>query len=252
MGFFTAYFDESGKHQKEKVVSFCGLLETDWIPFEDEWGYLLRKHKISDLHFSKDPLRATAKQLDVYRPFVHAIAKHVEHGFGFAVDVAAFNATHKAVRTFYRNDPHYLVFQAAVREVVKYVSSQPDPIVSIVCDDDSQKACECYKSFDVMRQNTKQPENRQILRSISFADAKFFKQLQAADLFSWVCRAEALYRYSGKDYSLRELWREFNMTFTDRRIVYSSGFWDAKRLADFDLRVVRALGKKEIDRIENT
>jgi len=250
MAFFTGFFDESGKHQSHKVVSFCGLLEPNWGPLEDEWAHLLRKYRLGALHLSKDSLKATNKQIDMYRQFVQVIVKHVEHGFGIAVDVQAFNSTHKAMRKFYREDAHYLAFHSVIRDVVKYLSKQTDPAVSIVCDNDPQKACDTFKSFDLMRQNTGQPENKRILKSITFADAKFFTQLQAADLFPWVCRAEALYRFSGEAYSLRDLWSEFNLTHDDRRIRYSTGFWNAEYLAELSANIVKALGKREIARIE--
>ena len=247
MGFFTAYFDESGKYQTNRVVSFCGLLgsDLDWTNLRGEWEYLLRKNKLPYLHISKGDLKATAQQIRLYRPLVQAITKNVERGFAAMVDVAAFKETHKVIRKAFRDDPHYLVFNVALHYVIDYVERQSSPTVAVVCDDEASKACECYKSFDVMRQNAKQPENRRILKSIAFADAKFYPQLQAADLFSWASRAESLHRFFGEEFSLREIFSEFNMVSADRRIGYDSGFWDAKNLKDLSTGTTRALGLKD-------
>jgi hypothetical protein len=85
MTFLTGYFDESGKRQTHKIVSFCGFVDSNWSNFLDEWGYLLRRNRISCLHLSKSSLKATATVIEKYRPFVQAIKKHVEMGFGVAV-----------------------------------------------------------------------------------------------------------------------------------------------------------------------
>lgn len=251
MGFFQGYFDESGKHQTNRVVSFCGLVDCDWDGFASAWTYQLRKNRIPALHISKDSLKATTKQLKMYRQFVRAIADNVESAFGMAVDVTAFNAMHKVFRRQFRDDAHYLVFHNVLRDVIKYVSLHPEPSVAIICDDEPSKACDCYKHFDVMRQNVKQPENRRVLKSVAFADAKFYLQLQAADLFSWVSRAECLYRFFGEDYSLRELHHEFNLMTPERKITYATAFWDAEHVAKVNQLTISHLGPKALKKAED-
>jgi hypothetical protein len=244
MGFFQGYFDESGKYQTQKVVSFCGFLESDWSAFEEQWDYLLRRNKLANLHVSKDDLNASSERITMYRQFIHAIKKTVEHGFAMAIDVRAFESWHKVMRSAYRNDPHFVVFQVVLRDVIKYASALPEPSVSVICDDEPSKACECYKMYDVMRQNVKQPENRKVLKSITFADANFYRQLQAADLFSWVSRAESLYRFFGEEYSLRELYSEFVMAGDDFRTRFTSGFWDAAHLKEVETKSLPKLKLK--------
>src|SRR5665213_4519584 len=211
MAFFTGFFDESGKRQSHKVVSFAGFLEQNWNPFNAEWEYLLRKHKKPrGLHLSKEDLKASGSVIKIYAQFVQTIKKTVGHGFATAVDVDAFSRSHKIIRHENRDDPHYMAFCTVVRDVVKHVMNGPDAGVSLVCDDDPTKACACYKMFDVMRQNQQQPENRRTLKSITFGDSKYYYGLQAADLFAWVARAESLHKFFGQDYSLRQLFWEFN------------------------------------------
>jgi len=246
MAFFQAYFDESGKHQSQRVVSFCGLLNSlsSWGAFEDEWRYLLRHNKKPALHISKEDLKATAAQIKLYRPFIHVIKKYVKCGIGCTVDVKAFGMAHKSVTTGYRGDPHYLAFYTSVRDVVKYVRVLENPSVALICDDEPSKACDTYKMFDVMRQNAKQPENRQTLKSIAFADSKFYCQLQAADLFAWIGRAESLFRFFGEEYSLRELYREIQMPSTESRIDWRTSFWDSAHLRELSQNMTRGLSTK--------
>lgn len=227
MAFFQAFFDESGKFQSQKVISFAGFIasQSGWGAFDDEWRYWLRNRKLSWLHVSKDNLKATATFIKQCRPFVDVIKKHLDCGFAMAVDVKAFEKAHKLVRKHFRQDPHYLVFNVVLRDVIKHVSEFPEPGVSIICDDEPSKACECYKMYDVMRQNTGQPDNR-VMKSISFGDAKFYYALQAADLFAWVARAESLYRFFGEEFSLRELYQEFLTPGPGTKIKYMSGFWN--------------------------
>ena len=40
MAFLRGYFDESGKHEEQRAVSFAGLVCEDWHPFLNEWAYL--------------------------------------------------------------------------------------------------------------------------------------------------------------------------------------------------------------------
>jgi hypothetical protein len=235
MAYFTGYFDESGKFQQHEIVSFCGFLDSNWADFEDNWNYLLRKHRIPYLHLSKRVLKATTKELRMYGEFIQTIKRYVEHGFAYAVDVTAFNSLHRAIKRFAKDDPHYWAFHGVLRDVIKYASALPNPSVAVVCDDEPSKACQCYTMFDRMRQDVKQPENRRVLKSIAFADDEFYPQLQAADLFSWVSRAEAMYRFRKATFPLRDLYREFVIA-DETKIQFTSPFWDAEHLKEVETR----------------
>lgn len=246
MGFFQGYFDESGKHDKANVtvVSFCGFVDSDWSALEAQWNYLLRRYRLAELHIGKRDLDANAETIRIYRSFVHAIKQHVEHGFAVAVDVKGFKSARKMFREHYRDDPHYLAFYTVIRDVVKHVGCEPDPSVAVICDDEPSKACECYKMFDVMRQNNKQPENRRVLKSIAFADSSFYVQLQAADLFSWITRAEAMKKFFGIEYSLRELFTELQMSAREFKLDITSAFWDEVHMQNFTAPKLASKSKK--------
>lgn len=147
MAFLHGYFDESGKHASAKVVSFCGFVDLDWIPFHKEWTRLLRAYKLSGLHISKDKLKATTTQLKMYREFIRAIRYTVSRGLACAVDVPAFNTMHKAVRSELGDDPHYLAFSTVMMDIVKYATVVKNTQLAITCDDDQQKACDIYRFY---------------------------------------------------------------------------------------------------------
>jgi hypothetical protein len=111
MAFLHGYFDESGKYEQNRIVSFCGFATSPplWDLFEPEWEYLLRRYNISSLHLSKDSLKATPSALRMYSQFIQTIKKTIEKGFGISVHVPAFASMHKVAKRAFRDDPHYFL-----------------------------------------------------------------------------------------------------------------------------------------------
>jgi len=241
MAFLRGYFDESGKHEKHKAVSFAGLVCEDWHPFLNEWAYLQRRYKISNLHISKDKLKATAKQIKMYRHFIQVINRTVDKGFAVVVDVAGFSAIHKSVRSQLGDDAHYMAFSTVTLDLVRYAQPNLNPTVAMTCDDDENKACDIYLLYK--RYQQRNINSRKTLKSIAFADSSYYPQLQAADLFCWVLRAEAMHRFFAEEFSLRELYSEFNIQSADKRIDYVTGFWSKEHLEEFATGAARGLAK---------
>ncbi len=138
-----------------------------------------------------------------------------------------------------------MAFYTVLRDVVKYASVLPEPSVAVICDDDAAKACQCYKMFDRLRQDSKHPENRKVLKSIAFADDQFYPQLQAADLFSWVARAESLHKFYGENYSLRELYCEFSRETKESKTKFTTGFFDSEHLKEVERRTLEEKSKRK-------
>lgn len=241
--FNFGYFDESGK-ANQRIVSFCGFVcaEERWPAFCHEWNYWLRHYKKPHLHLSSESLRASPKDIQMYRQFIGVIRNHIEAGFGVAVDAVAFeSALHRAVRADIGDDPHFLAFARAIDSVLKYSVGAAG--VSIVCDEDEEKACDCYKLWRRFRK--RKEEHRKILKSITFADDASYPQLQAADLFSWVVRAESLRQFKGDSFSLSELYGEFFLSTLEKRIKYPEvGIWDEETLRQFSARTLPRLKKR--------
>lgn len=227
MAFYQGYFDESGKHQTHRVVSFSGVVDCDWEQFARGWNAKLADFQIPYLHLSKHSLKATDKQLAMFKAFIGVIKRTIHKGFAYSVDVPAFDGLHKSVRRELGGDAHYLAFSTTLLGVVDYASKLPYPAVAVVCDDDPSKVCESYKWFNRFRQDAARPQNRDVLRSIAFADDKYYPQLQAADLLSWVTRAEASHRFFGEPFRLRALFEEFNRATDDCIFSMQSAFWSS-------------------------
>ena len=79
------------------------------------------------------------------------------------------------------------------------------------------------------------------MKSLTFADSKFYCALQAADLASWVARAESRYRFFNEDYGLRELYAELTVPMLESKIDWRSSLWSAEHLRDFNANTVKAL-----------
>lgn len=243
VAYLNGYFDESGKSAKDKVVSFCGFADSDWDLFASKWSKLLRRYRLPALHLSKDKLKATAKNLSMYREFIKVIKQSIECGFGCAVDVPSFTTIHKSVASeLGGSDPQFLAFITVLKMLKEYTRVSRDPSISIICDDDREKACNTYKLY--MRAKQRYNESARIFVGIGFADDVHYMQLQAADLFSWITRAEALHRYHGESYSLRELFGELNTSGPDVQLKFQAKFWDQEQISDYSARVDRELSKK--------
>jgi hypothetical protein len=154
---------------------------------------------------------------------------------------AAFSGLHKSVKKALGDDAHYMAFSTVVLDLIRYAKVRPDPAIEMICDEDEEKACMTYGLY--RRYKQRNMESRKALKSIAFADDVYYHPLQAADLFSWVSRAEALHRFFREAFRLRELYSEFNLHSADRRIDYTSGFWDKKSLEEFGHGTALALAK---------
>jgi hypothetical protein len=243
MAFLSGYFDESGKHAQQKVVSFCGFLSSApaWEKFRSEWEWLLRKYRKPYLHLSKEKLASTLTEMQMYRDFIRVITDNIEHGFALAVDVAGFKGMPRPVQIRMGDDPHYLAFSHVLVNIVKYASVMHDPTVDIICDDDPEKACVTYQMYRRIQQ--KDSTNRKVFKSIAFADDEYYPQLQAADLFSWASRAEALSRFFGEKYSLRAIYEDFSALYNGKKTLYTSAFWTKEDLEQYAKRVFPRLPK---------
>jgi hypothetical protein len=177
----------------------------------------------------------------MYEQFARAITKNVEHGFAIAVDVQSFHALHKSIKSALGDDPHFLAVDTVLQQIVDYAAVFPNPSAAIICDDDAEKACETYRRYK--RAQQRNARFRSVLKSIAFGDDSYYPQLQAADLFSWVTRAEAFYRFFGENYSLRTIFTEFNMSYAEKKIRYDSGFWGDEHLKELGDQVLAQLNK---------
>lgn len=228
MAFLLGYFDESGKFRDHDVVTFCGFAADldGWQRFQDEWEYLLRHNGLTTFH-TKDLLnhrrnlskRVSAVGLeartDVINQFVRAIKKTLEVGIASSVDARAFRELNSTEQELLRH-PHYLAFRLALLDLYEYINGRANDQMAITCDDEEMYSTEVYKIFTRLR--TEEPKMRERFISISFADDRFFPQLQAADLFASIARQRAAHEFHGVPFEYEEISREFMLKTPEDRI----------------------------------
>jgi len=134
------YFDESGKFQDHRVISFCGLAddEDQWDRLNEEWVHLLRSNGIASLHMSegllnfkrglsaKSPALGKDARIKVLVKFIRAIKKHIGFAVPVAVDADAFMNLPQHYRDALGQDPHYFAFEAAMAAMVGYLEFDPE------------------------------------------------------------------------------------------------------------------------------
>lgn len=220
----SRYFDESGKFADHSIVSFCGLVaeNVSWNLFLRDWTQALRKHNRTKLHMWEEMRAFSPELLKVLMDFVVVIKQTIELGVIATIDIKGFKALPSHLQKQY-GDPYFIVFNTAMDQTIKYLITESDPRVGIICDDEEKYAVHCYKLFTKARRET--PELRKVLTSICFGDDEHFQQLQAADLLAYVIRSEASHRFHNEPNKCAELYAKFLTVEPGDKIVFRGGDW---------------------------
>ena len=241
MAALFAYFDESGKFKDHKIVSFCGFVADfqQSESFAGDWRYLLRRNGLKSLHTtrdlnspklsSKNPARGQVERLKVFVPFVATIRRYLRHGIYVAVDVEAFRNLPSHASQALKGDPYYLGFYKAVGCLLDYANSGKRIETSLIIDQEEKYGIKCFEFLTKMKLSD--PAVRETIVSFCFGDADIYPNLQAADLFAYLTRSEALRRFHHQEYWYRDLYTEMNLaepTVGDRQFV--GGFYGKEEL----------------------
>ena len=241
MAIFQTFFDESGKFEDKRVISFCGVGAplTKVHEFEEEWKGLLRQHGLRSLtmkralrhkiKFSSTIEAKSAKERNaILVPFAQCIRKHFEVAAIVAVDVNAYKQWPTHVKKLYggSDDPHYFAFLNGVIAAEKYIRDEDR--LSLICDDDTKTAMNCYKLYQRIR--LIRPDMKKKLVAITFADDYEFVPLQAADLLSSLCRLEAGRRFHRDYYEYAPLFNNLTDFAPNSTIQWSVKFYDKSEL----------------------
>lgn len=213
MAIVQFFCDEGGKYQSpHAIVSFCGLVisPSKLKDFDEEWQPLLRSCGLSFLHtknladrgrgFSNRfrENRTLEETIENLKPFADCINKHFEFGLAQAWDVLAYSALPELVKNRLggsARDPHYLAFARALSELKKsYISGNHK--IGMVCDDDLQKAFDCYLHYRAVCRADDEIKDK--FAALTFAHSEDFPALQAADMWAFLARLEAIERLRGE------------------------------------------------------
>lgn len=185
------YLDESGKFHDKGYICLCGYLGDDLQleQFNERWIALLRECRIPSFHMAKFPAACRKLGLDEtettkrLEKFVDAIRESRLFGFSVGVDGKYFKKrlTAAGVRDA---DPALFAVHRILRKLADTCiepGNQP-PHIMLTFDEDEEYSIRCYKLVSRLRRI--QPEIREMIMAISFADDKHFSPLQAADLLA--------------------------------------------------------------------
>jgi hypothetical protein len=215
MVILNSFWDESGKFNDHKVISFCGVGLS--IPalgqFEDKWKELLRRNEIDFLKMSEAlcaskplsaviPAQTSADRIEALKPFAACLFESFEIGVALAVNVEAYTRTPQHIKkSIGGKDPFYFSFLNGVMLIARYV--QDDDKISFVCDDDEGAAETCLKMYRKMKILDKEWKRK--LSAITFANDHVFVALQAADMLSSLVRLQANYEFFSQPYDYEPL-----------------------------------------------
>jgi Protein of unknown function (DUF3800) len=115
------------------------------------------------------------------------------------------------------------VFNTAMDQTIKYLITESNPRIGIICDDEEKYAVQCYKLFTKARRENR--GLRKMLTSLCFGDDEHFLQLQAADFLAYIIRSEASRRFHNEPHKCGELYAKFLTVESGDKIQFRGGDW---------------------------
>jgi len=227
MAALYAYFDESGKSHQHDVVTFSGFISTwdRWQSLGEEWRRILRQCNIPALKFSEHKRRTS-----VMKKFIHVMRTEIEFGLSVSVKVEAFESLPDHLKTDLGGDPHHMAFRTVLMAMIRRMTAEPGTVINFTCDEDESTTLNCYKWYKEFKREY--DEAREKLVSFCVADDVYLPQLQAADVFAGLSRAEAELRLLGRSYDFGELFEEFARQDGSGRLHFATLFCDDSSLRE--------------------
>ncbi len=222
-----SYCDESGKEHSHDIVVFNALVDSfkNWEHISELWMGLLRQYQLTEFHAvealrhsqtygAMKPGTADQRAADVL-PFVRLIVENLEFGVIGAIHVRAYKlpTLHK-LRLNVSEDPHYFAFYNTIATILQHWTAPREYTTGLILDDDEEKAIECYKFLGRMKRAS--PEVRRRIPSICFMNDSQSPQLQAVDLFTYLCRIDAERMFLNKPNPYNILSEQFNRPSTGK------------------------------------
>jgi len=228
----NVFLDESGKFKDHAVVSFSGVIGSHkaFQEFGICWAHCLQDAGIEMLTAkeafngnralsTKNPALGEGR-ISALMPFIMCIRKHLMAVRGVSVDVPAFKSLPNHYFKILGDDPFFTAFLRAVLDAVSFV--EEGDRLTLVCDDEEQMALPMYKLY--RRIKLVDPNTRDKLSAICFADDRFLFGLQAADLVASLLRRESGKVFHGSEYGYGPLFAALVAQPDDSERISSVGF----------------------------
>jgi hypothetical protein len=254
MTFFRSYFDESGKFNDHRVVSFCGVVASpeSLKSFTDAWDALLRNALMTHLHTTnalrisralspKIPKQSPSERCEALAPFVDCILDNLDVGIVVSIDVEAYlKWPAKAKKRLGGSDnPTYASFAQAIG-ALKMHACRDDDRLSMMCDDDEETVLNFYKLY--RRFKKIDPELKKKLVSLSFSDDNAFPGLQAADLIAGLIRLESLLRFGYHTHDFKPLVSRLMVPRQNQKLKWLGFLGDSETLSDIGVQLQNIKG----------
>jgi hypothetical protein len=196
----SVFLDESGKFKDHKVITFGGIAapSVEVNAFAKEWMRCLYINGIPALTM-KQALRANRPLSDrnpslgieariaALLPFIECIRQHIQVALGTALDVEAFKKLPSHCHQTLGNDPFFTAFLRTILEALEL--THEDDKLTLICDDEEEMAEAMYKLY--RRVKLVNPDARNKMKGLCFADDEWLYALQGADMVSSLLRREA-------------------------------------------------------------
>jgi hypothetical protein len=196
-----------------------------WLDVLSMKKALRHKVKLSSIVAAK----SREERSEALSPFAECIRKHFELGVAITLDVNAYKNWRQRDKQKFAggaDDPHYFIFLNALLGCTQHMKA--DDHLSLVCDDDSGTAINCYKLYQRVR--TLDPQIRRSLISITFADDDKFPSLQAADFLASLCRLEGGRMFHRVYYEYMSLFMKLTRFDNSSGIRWVTRFFDSAEL----------------------
>lgn len=256
---FQCFFDDSGKDNdlSNRFVVIAGYLAVDevWGRFQNSWGHLLIKHGLPGIHMREIVGIARKKGWDtpklnaVLSEFIGVIREGLALiGFGVAVDADEYRnfLAGGSKRKLMFGDAHEFICSRIVRRVRDRLTEAGlhAEQMAILFDQDFELARRRLTLFEHICK--RDPPLKASLATLSFADARHYYPLQAADLLAWETRRQIINRTEGKPSAAR--WNDLMSALPSGQIEFACGeFWN-KQLIEEKLPEIEA---NELTRVAN-
>jgi hypothetical protein len=244
---FQCYLDDSGKESEpnNRFVVIAGYLAVDevWGRFQSVWGHLLVKYGLPDLHMkavlkiAKERGRDIPRLNEILREFVLAIRTAPGLiGFGVAVDADEWRKQSPQRKHLF-GDAQEFCCSRIVRRIRDRLSSAglAHEQMAMFFDQDFEYARRRLTLFEDISKRSS--DLRESLVVLSFADARHYYPLQAADLLAWEKRRRLINLIGGKRDTAR--WDDLMAALPSGEFDYQGEYWD-KTLIDSELPKVEA------------
>lgn len=255
MAIIHFFCDESGKHQKNPIVSISGLgvSRERADAFNGEWRSLLRAYGLCELsmrHAMKiDQTVGTRlvsgqsleERQQALFPFADCINKYMEIGLVQGWSVLGYAKIPMEAKKLLggANDPYQLAFIRGLMAIGQYVN--PDDHVNVVCDDNLATAWDTYIHY---REGLKAAEINERFVGISFAKSLHYTPLQAADMVAFLARREAKEKFYSTPNDCKLL---ANYLFADQKppkiMQWYMGFWGEQEMVNLANSIINSKTK---------